>query len=122
MPVEARQKRILHPLLLWAGWLIGPLAWALHLVVSYVLLAWVCASGHHWILHAITLVTLAMSLAGVWLAWRQWSAAGRQWPGSGDRQMSRIRFMAIGGLILGVLSALLIVAEGIPNFFFGACL
>jgi hypothetical protein len=30
--------------------------------------------------------------------------------------------MAVGGIILSALSALLIVAEGIPNFYLGACL
>lgn len=114
---------MLHPLLLWVGWVIGPVAWALHLLISYVLVTWVCESGHHWTLHVTTLVTLVMSLIGAWLTWRQWSVAGRQWPGGNDsRSSSRIQFMAVGGLMLSVLSALLIVTEGIPNFFLGACL
>lgn len=123
MPVETRRRKVLNPLLLWVGWVIGPVAWALHLLGSYVLVTWVCETGHHWTLHATTLVTLAMSLIGGWLAWRQWGVAGRRWPGDSDNRFSsRIQFMALGGLILSLLSALLIVAEGIPNFFLGACL
>ncbi|WP_336273644.1 hypothetical protein [Vreelandella indica] len=122
MAVETSTKRTLQPLLLWAGWVVGPMAWALHLLGSYMLVPWVCATGHHWTLHASTLVALAISLIGGWIAWRQWGVVGRQWPGGSDRRTSRIRFMSAGGLILSVLSALLIVVEGIPNFFLGACL
>ncbi|MWJ26980.1 hypothetical protein LG290_04900 [Halomonas sediminis] len=113
-----------HPLRLWTGWVVGIIAWTLHLIASYLLVSWVCATGNYWALHGVTLATLAMSVAGGWVAWRQWSEVGRQWPDAGDpqAQTSRIRFMAVGGLMISGLSALLIVAEGIPNFFLSACL
>ncbi|MGQ7261235.1 hypothetical protein [Vreelandella sp. V005] len=107
---------------LWASWVLGPIAWALHLLGSYMLVPWVCETGHHWALHISTLLTLVVSLLGVWLAWRQWGKAGRHWPGGSHRRTSRLRFMAVGGIILSALSALLIMAEGIPNFYLGACL
>lgn len=109
-------------LALWTSWGLGPIAWALHLLGSYMLVPWVCASGHHWTLHIATLFTLVVSLLGVCLAWRLWGKTGRHWPGGSDRLTSRLRFMAVGGIILSALSALLIVAEGIPNFYLGACL
>ncbi len=118
----ATEMRCRQTLQLWASWVLGPVAWALHLLGSYMLVPWVCATGHHWTLHMFTLLTLVVSLIGVWLAWRQWGKVGRHWPGGSDRRASRFRFMAVGGIILSALSALLIVAEGIPNFYLGACL
>ncbi|WP_104203852.1 hypothetical protein [Billgrantia saliphila] len=111
-----------HPLLLWTGWLVGPAAWALHLMGSYLLISRACETGAMWTLHGMTLVTLLMALVGVAVAWRQWDRAGRRWPGSGDGKVSRIRFMAVMGWLISALSALLIVAEGVPNFFLSPCL
>lgn len=113
---------LLHPLMLWSGWVIGPGAWALHLMGSYLLVARACEADAVWTLHGTTLVTLLLSLAGAAVAWRQWGRAGRRWPGSGDGEAGRIRFMAVMGLLISALSALLIVAEGIPNFFLSPCL
>lgn len=113
---------LLHPLMLWAGWVAGPAAWALHLMGSYLLVSMACETGDIWLLHGVTLVTLLMSLAAVAMAWRQWGQVGRYWPGSGDGETSRIRFMAIMGLLLSALSALLIAAEGVPNFILSPCL
>lgn len=113
---------LLHPLVLWSGWVIGPGAWSLHLMGSYLLVARACAADAMWMLHATTLATLLLSLAGIAVAWRQWGRVGRRWPGSGDGEAGRTRFMAVMGLLICALSALLIVAEGVPNFFLSPCL
>jgi hypothetical protein len=122
MANELNKGVLRHPLLLWIGWVVGPGAWALHLQGSYLLVSRACEAGAVWMLHGTTLVTLLMSFAGAAVAWRQWSRAGRRWPGSGDDQVSRIRFMAVMGLLISALSSLLIVAEGVPNFFLSPCL
>ncbi|KAA0013029.1 hypothetical protein F0A17_08955 [Billgrantia pellis] len=122
MASESNGDVLLHPLMLWSGWVIGPGAWALHLMGSYLLVSRACETGSMWLLHGTTLVTLLLGLAGAAVAWRQWGRAGRRWPGSGDGEAGRIRFMAVMGLLISALSGLLIVAEGIPNFFLGPCL
>ena len=122
MASESDRGVLLHPLLLWLGWVIGPGAWALHLLGSYLLVSRACEAGSMWMLHATTLVTLLLSLAGAAMAWRPCGRGGRRWPGSGDGEAGRIRFMAVMGLLISALSALLVVAEGVPNFFLGPCL
>ncbi|QOR40039.1 hypothetical protein HNO52_17085 [Billgrantia diversa] len=122
MASESNRGVLLHPVMMWSGWLIGPGAWALHLLGSYLLVSRACESGSMWLLHGATLFTLLLSLAGAAVAWRQWGRAGRRWPASGDGEAGRVRFMAVMGLLLSALSALLIVAEAIPNFFLSPCL
>jgi hypothetical protein len=122
MPAEANSPLLRHPLLLWSGWVVGPAAWSLHLMASYLLVEWVCLTDNEWALHAVTLATALLSAAGAWVAWRQWTLAGRRWPGAGIQRAERIRFMTVVGLLLSVLSTLIILAEGIPNFIIGACL
>lgn len=121
MPGSASQReKIIELAMIWAGWILGPTAWGIHLMVSYLLVEWVCRTGDDWALHGVTLFTLILALFGAWLSWRRWSLAGRAWPGN-DAQ-SRPRFLAVSGVIIGVLSALIILAEGIPTFFLDACL
>lgn len=122
MASDLRSSVLRHPLLLWIGWLVGPAAWALHLLVSYWLVPKACEAEATWMLHATTLATLLMSIAGGAIAWRQWSRAGRRWPDASDGEISRIRFMAVMGMLLCALSALLIIAEGVPNFILSPCL
>lgn len=122
MPAEAQHFVTRHPLLLWTGWVVGPVAWSLHLMVSYLLVEWVCLTGNAWALHAVTLVTALVSAAGAAVAWRQWSVVGRRWPRAGIHRVERTRFLAVGGLVMSVLSTLVILAEGIPNFILWPCL
>jgi putative membrane protein len=55
---------------LWATWLIGPVAWALHETGTYWLSTWMCSNGVLWLFHAATLVALMTAAAGAALAWR----------------------------------------------------
>lgn len=116
------EKTASQSLLLWTGWVVGPVAWALHILLSYPLMEWVCRTDNYWVLHTLTLATLLMAAVGALVAWRQWTAVGRQWPDANGDPMTRTRFLAASGLIISGLSMLLIVIEGIPNFMLSACL
>lgn len=111
MPVDGTSRGAWGLFRLWAGWVLGPVAWALHLVGSYLLVGWVCSSGGYWALHALTLATLALALLGALLSWRGRTADGA--PG---------RFISTGGVVVALASGLVVVVEGIPNFILDACL
>lgn len=121
MATEADNRATRHPLLLWTGWLMGPLAWALHLMASYLLVPWVCSTGHYWSLHMVTLLTALLAAAGALIAWRQLRGAGRP-AGHGKPYVRRVRFMAINGMIISGLSVLIILVEGLPTFILSACI
>lgn len=123
MATDAGKRETHRTLLLWTGWFIGPAAWGLHLLVSYVLVPWVCRTGEYWTLHGVTLVTFLLATAGMMISWRQWTSVGRgALTGPGDPSVRRVRFMAVGGLLISALSALIILVEGLPGFVLSACI
>jgi len=107
--------------LLWIGGLAGPLAWFLHQQVSYGLATLNCAATATLVLHAMTAVALLIALAGAGIAWMSWRRTGGEWPARSDGTVARSRFMALGGLLLSALFFLVIVAQGLPNFFLSPC-
>lgn len=104
-------------LALWSGWVLGPMAWGVHLIASYLLVEPACRAGHRWALHGATLVTTLMALAGVFVAWRHWRGRKAQ---AGDKKY--IRFLALGGVLISAFSVAIILAEGLPNFMLSPCL
>jgi hypothetical protein len=103
------------------GILAGPIAWGLHLVVSYVLVVYVCGDVWEYVLHAVTFGTAAVSLFAGWLAWRYRKRLPEDVDLAEDRRTLRSRFMAQLGIYSGILFFVVIVAEGLPPFFLSTC-
>lgn len=106
---------------LWAGMLTAPLAFLLHLQVNYMLVTQLCQSEHKLILHLVTLAFLLVAAGGGFVAWRNWEAAGRKWPGEAGSVTERSRFMSVVGLLLSALIVLALVAQWIPQFIYDPC-
>lgn len=107
--------------LLWVGLLAAPLAWALHLQVSYMLGALACADNPAWAFHLATAIALFVAAVGGGIAWWSWGRVGRTWPrGEGDA-IGRSRFMALSGFILSLGFCLAIVMQAVANFILYAC-
>ncbi|HXH12048.1 MAG TPA: hypothetical protein VNP04_20065 [Alphaproteobacteria bacterium] len=107
--------------LLWIGVLAGPLAWFLHQQVSYVLATLRCSDAAMLVLHVATAMALLIALAGGGIAWTSWRRTDGEWSARGGGTVARSRFMALGGLLLSALFFLVIVAQGLPNFFLSPC-
>src|SRR5881398_2474494 len=58
--------------MLWAGILMAPVAFLLHLQINYSLVPWVCVTGKAFTLHIATVATLLLAGAGCVVAWRSW--------------------------------------------------
>jgi hypothetical protein len=98
---------------LWAGVLVAPVAWALHLLIAYALSNTACATPGTWVLAAVTGGAFAASLGGGYVAWRMRSSLPHE-PEEASDSLGRARFMANGGLILSALFAGAIAAQAIP--------
>lgn len=118
----SRQFRGPAALILWASWLLGPVAWALHENVSYFLAPQICGTGNLWPLHLASVLALAMAAAGGAIAWRSWTLADSSEEVGAKPARERIRFMALVGLLFSGLSAFGILVESIPNFILDPCL
>jgi hypothetical protein len=106
---------------LWTGILGGPLIWLVYLEVAYALTPSACIAGHKQVLGAATAVTLLATLAPTLVAWSAWRAAGATTVTEPAHPLARNRFMALSGLGLSGLSALLVAASAIPIIVLGAC-
>jgi len=95
---------------LWIGALAGPIAWAADLQARYALVKYVCANGAEWIMWVLTLAALIVTGCGALCSWRGWVD-----------DTPRVRFMAIGGLMIAGMFALAIIAMTIPDIFMRAC-
>jgi hypothetical protein len=120
--MEARARdSFARDIALWTGVLGAPAIWSLQFMLNYALAPWSCP-GRQIVLHLITLVALLLALMGAALCWRQWKRAGEVSPELDEGGLfGRRRFLGALGLLTCIMFATLIVAQGIPTFFFDPC-
>ncbi len=106
---------------LWFGILGPPIIWAGRIAVSYILVPYACWTGWIIMLHLVTLVALLATAFAGWVAWRRWRQAGRGTEVELDGMTTRTRFMALVGILSSGFFFLVMVAEGLANFFVHPC-
>ena len=106
---------------LWFGFVGGPLAWYLHLNISYALVRLICATGDTLLLHLTTLATLALAVAALVVAWLSWRRLRQPEVTTGSGTLGRSRFLAVGGIALSGFFALILIAAWIPDFLIDPC-
>jgi len=105
--------------LVWYAVLGGIAAWAIHLIFFVSFVRFTCnAHGYVWALHALTVVTLAMTGVALWLCRRmlhQAAAANakdpRQNAGHEDGDAGHLAFLARLGVLVGTINVALIALE-----------
>jgi hypothetical protein len=95
---------------LWTGALAGPIAFVCALEARFALVQYVCMNHAPWIPWAITIVALLVTAFGALCSWKGWVD-----------DTPRVRFMAFGGLCIGAMFALALIAMAIPDLFLRAC-
>jgi hypothetical protein len=121
MKTLTRGNTIHYPeFLVWSAAFVGIPAWAVHLVFEAAMVHF--ADEHHgweWTLHAATILTALVTVAGIALCYdlyRRAEQSRRSEPpmadedGSSDVALSR--FLGLLGVILGVANLVLILVEG----------
>ena len=106
---------------LWAGVLVGPLAWFTVLQLHYALAYVACRSGSELSLHVTTAVALlATALSGVAAAgvWRREREPSDVEPPATPR---RRRFMAGLGILVSALFIVVIAAQAVPYALLEPC-
>jgi hypothetical protein len=101
---------------LWFGILGPPFLVLLNLELSYAITPWVCRTGDHFLMHICTgILLLGVLFAGLTPARR----LHRDW--IEDTVISRPGFMAMIGVLLSALGAVVIVAQWLPMFYLSTC-
>jgi hypothetical protein len=107
---------------LWFPILVTPLVVLAQQSVNYALVAFECAQQQRLPVHLVAAVALAVTLAGVGVAWRAWRAVGVAAPEDTGDPQSRTRFLAIVGVSVSALMALAIAAQWLTAAFISPCI
>jgi hypothetical protein len=105
----------------WIGILGGPLVWLVFLQVNYMLAPSACLSQNKTMLGIVTVIALFGTMASAFAAFRAWHQAGATADTEDEGAPGRSRFMALSGIGLSALFALVVLASAIPIIFLGAC-
>jgi hypothetical protein len=105
---------------LWFGLLGSHVAWLLHLALSYPLVPLSCALEWGMIFHLISLVMVLAAVASLTVAWQSRQQL-RHEGANGTARYGRQSFMALFGLLSGVLFLAVILAQWLPVFFIPPC-
>jgi hypothetical protein len=101
----------------------GPLAVLTGLTAKYTLVqVWACKSGAgSMVVHLVALATLLLTLGAGLLALSQWRRAGREEPGDIGGTPGRTRMAATLGVGLSAMSAVVVIAQWLPQLFVSPC-
>jgi hypothetical protein len=80
-----------------------------------------CLSQNKTMLCIVTIIALFGTIGSAFAAWRAWHQAGATSHTEEGGSIGRSRFMALSGIGLSALFALVVLASAIPIIFLGAC-
>jgi len=109
----------------------APVVWALHFLACYVGAAIFCEKpdifGRDFdvlrlAIALLTVLSLAMIMLSVVLAWRQWGFGGGEPPHDEPTRRDRLLFQGYATLLLSGLSFVAVVFTALPALFLTACL
>lgn len=89
-----------------------PIVWLFQFGINFAIVHWTCANASAWLIHLVTLVSLALALGSGAIGWRAQAAEGVS---------DYAKFMGIGGAILGAGFSLVILAQGLASVMLGPC-
>lgn len=119
--LSAADLRWLSPLPLWTGILVGPIAFAINLTVTYALVHRTCETDQASVLHLVSLVAGLMVVGAGWVSWLglQHTPAGIET--DQGTPIARARFMALLGLASSAFFMFAIIANAYPQWVLDAC-
>ena len=106
---------------LWFGLLGPPVIWAVRIGASYILVPYACWWDMVLLLHGVTAAALLATAFAGWVAWTRWRRVGKGMQLELGGPTTRTRFMALSGVISSAFFFLVMVAEGLANFFVDPC-
>ena len=104
-----------------AGMVLPMLAWAVDLQASYALVKWTCATSWYAGMWLVPLGSLSLVAIGAWQSWSCWRRLGGDANLEGSRLQDRSYFLALTGLGMNALIALLIADNFFTRAWLNAC-
>ncbi len=97
-----------------------PSVWLTHLSVSYALVPQSCVWSSKALLHMLTVIAFLITASSAFMSWRELGRIGAEGSMSHPHEPRR-RFMAVLGVVFGIVFTMLVVANQIPNFILRSC-
>jgi drug/metabolite transporter (DMT)-like permease len=109
------------PALIWWTMFAGPFAWICDLGFSYMLEQHTCSTGHHYVLHVITVVCALLALTGLAAGWAAYKRIPKGADDQGLRPMDRTHFQMLFGIVFSLAFTVVIIAEAVPRWILHPC-
>jgi len=103
---------------IWFALLLAPTLALADQVIAYAAVGWSCAHQQPVVVHAIHALFLVAAAAGLWPAWRLWTATRT----GADEAAQRRHFLGGLAIAAAVLSVLVIAAMWMPTWVIGPCI
>lgn len=101
--------------------LLPALIWAIQMEVNYTLVRRACSAQRSLTLQLITVAALLLTAVSLGIAWNSWRRSGKGWPNEFADTGTRIRFLAVVGLLTSSTFFVVILAQGVATVFFYPC-
>jgi formate/nitrite transporter FocA (FNT family) len=99
----------------------GPIAWGCDLGFSYSLTHHTCSTGHHYVLHAISVICALIALSGLAAGWAAYKVLPEEASDEGKRPMDRAHFQIIFGIVFSIAFTVVIIAGAVPRWILNPC-
>jgi hypothetical protein len=122
MQTEEAVQRGKAPGLIWWAMCAGPVAWACDLGFSYVLEQHTCSTGHHYVLHVISIVCVLIALSGFLAALAGLGALPKDASDEGERPRDRTHFQVLFGMVFSLAFTIVVIAGAVPRWILHPCM
>ena len=109
------------PKALWVLVVAAPVIVAAEMQANFVLVRQACSMQRNVALYAVIIVAMLLTIATAVVAVSIWRRVGGEWPADAGDVASRIRFIAVLGILSSAMSFLVILAQGIATVHFDPC-
>ena len=109
------------PFALWWSLAAGFAAWGTDLGLSYILEQHSCSTGHHYVLHVISIVCFLLALSGFFVGFSELRALPHHAKEEGGSRFDRAHFQALLGVAFSLSFAVVIIAGSVPRWILSPC-
>ena len=114
-------QQVTTPRALWVLVVAAPVIVAAEMQANFVLVRQACSMQRNVALYAVIVVAMLLTIATAMIALSIWRRVGPAWPADAGDVASRIRFIAVLGILSSAMSFLVILAQGIATVHFDPC-
>ena len=116
-----QEEQATTPKALWVLVVAAPVIVAAEMQANFVLVRQACSMQRNVALYAVIVVAMVLTIATAMIAVSIWRRAGATWPSEAVDVATRIRFIAMLGILSSAMSFLVILAQGIATVHFDPC-